>query len=74
MLYQGKIVAVGTSAEIKNTKDPLVKQFITGFVPRTHSNAGPGVPINMNARDRVGLFLLAAVRRHCNGCRFPRQH
>lgn len=30
MLYQGKIVAVGTPSEIKNTKDPLVKQFITG--------------------------------------------
>ena len=30
MLYNGKIIAVGTPDEIKNTKDPVVKQFITG--------------------------------------------
>jgi phospholipid/cholesterol/gamma-HCH transport system ATP-binding protein len=30
MLYQGKIVAVGTPSEIQNTSNPLVKQFITG--------------------------------------------
>lgn len=30
MLYNGKIIAVGTPDEIKNTKDPIVKQFITG--------------------------------------------
>lgn len=30
MLYNGKIVEVGTPKEIKETKDPLVKQFITG--------------------------------------------
>jgi phospholipid/cholesterol/gamma-HCH transport system ATP-binding protein len=30
MLYKGKIVSVGTSDDIKNTKDPVVKQFITG--------------------------------------------
>lgn len=30
MLYQGKIVAIGTPAEIQNTRDPLVRQFITG--------------------------------------------
>ncbi len=30
MLYNGKIVEVGTPETIKNTKDPLVKQFITG--------------------------------------------
>ncbi len=30
MLYEGKIIAVGTPDEIKNTKDPVVKQFITG--------------------------------------------
>ncbi|NQV04302.1 MAG: ABC transporter ATP-binding protein [Candidatus Omnitrophica bacterium] len=30
MLYHGKIVEVGTSEEIKNTEDPLVRQFITG--------------------------------------------
>jgi phospholipid/cholesterol/gamma-HCH transport system ATP-binding protein len=30
MLYKGKIIAIGTPEEIKNTKDPIVKQFITG--------------------------------------------
>jgi phospholipid/cholesterol/gamma-HCH transport system ATP-binding protein len=30
MLYQGKIVALGTPSDIKGSTDPLVKQFITG--------------------------------------------
>lgn len=30
MMYQGKIIFVGTPAEIKNTTNPIVKQFITG--------------------------------------------
>ena len=30
MLYKGKIVESGTPDEIKNTKNPIVKQFITG--------------------------------------------
>ncbi|MDO8525808.1 MAG: ABC transporter ATP-binding protein [Candidatus Omnitrophota bacterium] len=30
MLYNGRIVANGTPDEIKNTKDPVVRQFITG--------------------------------------------
>lgn len=30
MLYKGKIIAIGAPDEIKNTKDPIVKQFITG--------------------------------------------
>ena len=30
MLYKGKIIATGTPEEIKNTKDPVVKQFIYG--------------------------------------------
>ena len=30
MLYNGKIIAVGTPDEIRNTKDPIVRQFITG--------------------------------------------
>lgn len=32
MLYQGKIVQVGTPDEIKNTENPVVKQFITGSI------------------------------------------
>jgi phospholipid/cholesterol/gamma-HCH transport system ATP-binding protein len=42
MLYEGRIVAVGTSDQIKNTSDPLVKQFITG------SSIGP---IQMKVRE-----------------------
>ena len=30
MLYKGKIIAIGTPDNIKGTKDPIVKQFITG--------------------------------------------
>ncbi len=30
MLYEGKIIEVGTPDEIKNTANPIVKQFITG--------------------------------------------
>lgn len=30
MLYKGKIIAVGTPKEVKNTKNPFVHQFITG--------------------------------------------
>ncbi|NWF76672.1 MAG: ABC transporter ATP-binding protein [Nitrospirae bacterium] len=30
MLYEGKIVEIGTPEEIKNTKNAVVKQFITG--------------------------------------------
>jgi phospholipid/cholesterol/gamma-HCH transport system ATP-binding protein len=30
MLYQGRIVEVGTPQQIKNTKNPIVRQFITG--------------------------------------------
>ncbi|MBU0759444.1 MAG: ABC transporter ATP-binding protein [Candidatus Omnitrophica bacterium] len=30
MLYKGRIIAVGTPEEIKNSQDPVVRQFITG--------------------------------------------
>jgi phospholipid/cholesterol/gamma-HCH transport system ATP-binding protein len=30
MLYDGKIIEIGTPDEIRNTKNPIVKQFITG--------------------------------------------
>lgn len=30
MLYEGKIIAAGTTEEIKNSKDPVVAQFIAG--------------------------------------------
>ncbi|MFH0771506.1 MAG: ABC transporter ATP-binding protein [Candidatus Omnitrophota bacterium] len=30
MLYKGKIIEIGTPLDIKNTKNPVVRQFITG--------------------------------------------
>ncbi|MFA4991506.1 MAG: ABC transporter ATP-binding protein [Candidatus Omnitrophota bacterium] len=30
MLYQGKIIAIGKTEDIRNTNDPTVRQFITG--------------------------------------------
>ncbi len=30
MMYQGKIIQIGSSEEVKNTSDPIMKQFITG--------------------------------------------
>jgi len=30
MLYEGKVVEVGTKDEIKHSKNPLVKQFLAG--------------------------------------------
>jgi len=30
MLYEGKIIGIGTPDEIKNSKDPVIQQFITG--------------------------------------------
>ena len=30
MLYDGQIIGVGTPDEVKNTKDPILRQFITG--------------------------------------------
>jgi phospholipid/cholesterol/gamma-HCH transport system ATP-binding protein len=35
MLYEGRIIALGTPDEIRNTDDPVVKQFVTG------SSVGP---------------------------------
>ena len=30
MLYEGRIIGMGTPEEIKNTEDPIIRQFITG--------------------------------------------
>lgn len=35
MLYQGRIIGLGTPEEIRNTQDPVIRQFISG------SSAGP---------------------------------
>lgn len=44
MLYQGEIIEIGTPSEIKNTKNAIVKQFITG------SHEGP-IPLKKSATD-----------------------
>ena len=38
MLYQGKIIGIGSPKEIENTQDPIIRQFITGSAagPMTH--------------------------------------
>lgn len=38
MLYNGKIIAVGTPEEIKASKNPFVQQFITGELPSNGIN------------------------------------
>lgn len=45
MLYNGKIIITGTPEEIKNTDNPIVKQFITGAAtgPITDSAAVRGI-------------------------------
>jgi len=40
MLYSGKIITVGTPDEIRNTKDPVVKQFIHGEAEGPITNKG----------------------------------
>jgi phospholipid/cholesterol/gamma-HCH transport system ATP-binding protein len=30
MLYEGKIIGMGTPEQIENTQDPVIRQFITG--------------------------------------------
>jgi len=44
MLYQGRVVASGTPAEIRNSSDPVVQQFITG------APDGP-IPLRMSKTD-----------------------
>jgi phospholipid/cholesterol/gamma-HCH transport system ATP-binding protein len=39
MLYGGKVVFTGTVDEVRNTKDPLMRQFIQG------SSEGPIKPV-----------------------------
>jgi phospholipid/cholesterol/gamma-HCH transport system ATP-binding protein len=45
MMYMGKIIQIGTPDEIRNTKDPVVKQFITG------SATGPITDIHVRTLD-----------------------
>ena len=50
MLYEGKIIQSGSSYEIKNTENPVVRQFITG------SAVGP---IKIEGVDRERVFSRA---------------
>ncbi len=47
MLYNGKIVQIGTPEQIKNTKDPVVRQFITG------SASGPMTDVAFKSLEQI---------------------
>ncbi len=47
MMYQGHIVEIGTPEQIKNTSNPVVRQFITG------SAVGPITDINFKSLEQV---------------------
>lgn len=47
MLYNGKIVQIGTPEEIRNTKDPVVRQFITG------SASGPMTDVAFKSLEQI---------------------
>lgn len=42
MLYNGKIIWIGSVKELDKTKDPYVRQFVTGFGQWSDFNAGKG--------------------------------
>ncbi len=50
VLFKGKVVADGTPEEIRNSTDPLVRQFITG------SPDGP-IPLRQSSRDYLEDLL-----------------
>jgi len=50
MLYQGRIIEMGTPDEIKNTANPIVKQFISG------SHEGP-IPLRRTADDYLKSLI-----------------
>jgi phospholipid/cholesterol/gamma-HCH transport system ATP-binding protein len=40
MMYEGKIIQIGTPDEIRNSKNPVVRQFITGSASEPITDAG----------------------------------
>lgn len=54
MLYDGRIIEAGTPDEIRNTENPIVRQFITGSAegPITHNNNGNKAQKSFNQRVR----------------------
>jgi phospholipid/cholesterol/gamma-HCH transport system ATP-binding protein len=48
MMYQGKIIQIGTPEEVRNSANPIVKQFITG------SATGPMTDIQFRSLEDVG--------------------
>jgi phospholipid/cholesterol/gamma-HCH transport system ATP-binding protein len=47
MMYQGKIIQIGKPDEIRNSSDPVVRQFITG------SARGPITDINFKSLEQI---------------------
>ena len=50
MLYEGKVIEVGTPDEIKNSKNPIVQQFITGGAD------GP-IPLKRSSADYLNSLM-----------------
>ena len=50
MLYRGELIALGTSAEIRSSEDPRVKQFIEGLAD------GP-IPLRQSSKDYAADLL-----------------
>ena len=48
MMYQGKIIQLGTPDEIRNTQNPVVRQFITG------SATGPMTDVAIKSLEEIG--------------------
>jgi phospholipid/cholesterol/gamma-HCH transport system ATP-binding protein len=48
MLYQGKIIEVGTADEIKASRDPIVQQFIQGEIKGPITEGADFVPNSLN--------------------------
>ena len=47
MMYQGKIIQMGKPEDIRDTKDPVVRQFITG------SATGPITDIQFKSLEEL---------------------
>ena len=61
MLYEGRIIEIGTPAEIQASENPVVQQFIHGQARRPDHGLVSGEN-NMKRELRIGIFLAGALR------------
>ena len=70
MLYEGRIVDVGTPDEIRNSKNPIVQQFIHGEADGPDQELVANEDSNMKRELKIGIFvagtflILAPVHLH----------